>query len=471
MSRPTIYALSTRPGRAAIGVIRVLGSHAHHIYKVLTRSENPVHRRASVRSLYGQKGLLDHALTVFFQSPKTYTGEDLLELHVHGGTAIVEAVLDTIRRTHQPEKGILVRHAENGEFSKRAFLNGRFDLTEIEGIREMIDAETESQRVSALASLNGDNKKLMRTWRERILHNAALLTTIIDFGEEHDLEETETLMTDVEKSVDDLIAEISSYLAKVRSSEVLLKGIKVTLIGPPNAGKLSLLNILANRDLAIVSSIAGTTRDVIDVPLDIAGYKVIVGDTAGIRDLSSADEIEREGIKRAKQKALLGDIALVVLPVNERVPQEVKDHLLQLKPTQIAAVINKVDLEVSLNESHLRDHFAQELMVDPSEIHFVSCLSGNGIEGLRESLVQRFKVTSQSTMSDPVSISSRAQDILENDVLYGLHQFKQWNDASEVLPASECLRQSVEGIGKITGEAIGIEEILGVVFSSFCIGK
>lgn len=470
LHQPTIYALSTRPGRAAIGVIRVLGPNAQHVYHQLTKTKTPpIPKRTSVRRLFGEQGVLDEALTVFFRGPKTYTGEDLLEMHVHGGNAIVTAVLRAILKLHRPENGTEIRMAQQGEFSRRAFMNGRLDLTEVEGIREMIDADTETQRLSALASLTGQNKQMFQKWRNEIVHNVALLTTVIDFGEEHDLEETNQLFATVEANVDALIAEIETYLNKVRKSDILLKGIKVSLLGPPNAGKLSLLNYLANSDTAIVSHIAGTTRDILDVPLDIDGFKVVVGDSAGIRSLLDADVIEQEGIRRAKQRALVGDLVVAVLPVDEPISADIIEQfqLLQKEDRPIVVVLNKADLVEHVDKSA----FAQTLNVPSESLQVVSCITGQGIDLLRESLIHQFKAASMSEKSDPVVISARAQDLLEHDVLYGLQQFKVWKDSEDVVLAEECLRQSVEGIGKITGEAVGVEEILGVVFSSFCIGK
>ncbi|SGZ53852.1 CIC11C00000000034 [Sungouiella intermedia] len=471
--RPTIYALSTKPGRAAISVIRILGTQAQYVYNQLTNTKkSPISQRASVRKLYGSQGMLDEALTLFFKGPNTFTGEDILELHVHGGNAIVKGVLAAIKKLHDEGSQINIRYADHGEFSQRAFLNGRFDLTEVEGIREMIDAETESQRRSALASMTGGNKRILEKWRGDIVNNVALLTTVIDFGEEHDVEETEQLFSDVEKNIDGLISEITGYLQKVKGSEILLKGIKVSLLGPPNAGKLSLLNYLANNDSAIVSEIAGTTRDVLDIPLDIEGYKVVVGDTAGIRPLEDADTIEKEGIKRAKQRALVGDLVLAVLPVDEPISPEIRSHLALIEQAgrPFAVILNKSDL-LDENSDNTVMRFSSELSIPPLSIFLVSCVTEDGMNKLKSGLISQFKTISLSDSSDPVTLSARAQDLLENDVLYGLHQFKIWKDAEDVVLASECLRQSVDGIGRITGQAIGVEEILGVVFSSFCIGK
>lgn len=475
--RPTIFALSTHLARSAIGVIRISGSQAPYIFHKLTNSNNiPNHRVSSLRRLIAPKSgvLLDEALTLFFKGPKSYTGEDLLELHVHGGVAIIKTVLNEIKALHDPTKGIHIRYAENGEFSHRAFLNGRFDLTELEGVREMIDAETESQRVSALSSMTGQNKQIFMEWRQDILNNIALLTTVIDFGEEHDLEEVATLFEQVSVNILAIRDDVNRFLEKVTRSEVLLKGIKLTLLGPPNAGKSSLLNLLANKEAAIVSSIAGTTRDAIDIPMDIGGYKVIIGDTAGVRDIDVTDEIEREGIRRAKQKGLESDVALVVLPMGEEfksVSSQFVNYIKEMKQNgiNIFGILNKEDL-VSDEESKKR--YIKEFgdMIN-SNIFTVSCKTNNGTEELMESLIHLFKTLSLSDNSDPISVSERVKDLLLNDVLYGFDQFESFRNDDDVVLATECLRQSVEGIGKITGETIGVEEILGVVFSSFCIGK
>lgn len=475
---PTIYALSTHGGRSAIGVVRVSGSQSKYIFEKLTRNvaKSPLkHRLSSVRRLYNPEKpsiLLDEALTIFFKSPNTYTGEDLLELHLHGGTAIIQGVLNSIKNLHNPEEGINIRYAENGEFLKRAFVNGRFDLTEIEGIREMIDAETESQRIAALQLMTGGTKITFRTWREEIVKNVALLTTVIDFGEDHDIEEVALLFSTVEANIIKLEQEIETYLTKVSRSEILLKGIKVVLLGPPNAGKSSLLNNLANKDAAIVSDIAGTTRDVIDVPLDINGFKVVIGDTAGIRATAEADTIEVEGIKRAKAKSFGGDCILVVLPLNDAaaVTDSLKEHLQDLQKDgkkDIILVLNKQDLQPQADIGSYADVFK----LPKENIHVVSCTTGFGIEDLTTRLTKDFKSITLSETNDPIIISARSQDLLRNDVLYGFQQFKFWKNQDDVVLASESLRQSVEGIGKITGDSVGVEEILGVVFSSFCIGK
>lgn len=485
--RPTIFALSTKLSRSAIGVVRVSGSQSSYILQKLSKSQVPTPRVASVRRLYDPRSniLLDEALVIYFKSPKSYTGEDLLELHLHGGTAIIQSVLKAIKELHDPSSDIQIRYAENGEFSRRAFINGRFDLTEIEGIREMIDAETETQRIAALSSLTGNTKNLFQTWRDEIINNVALLTTVIDFGEEHDVEEVAELFDKVDGNINKLQQQIEQYLIKVRRSEILVKGVKLILLGPPNAGKSSLLNYLANKDAAIVSDIAGTTRDVIDVPLDISGYKVVVGDTAGIRATDMADSIEREGIRRAKDKSLTGDLVIAVLPVNSTQGyDELFGHIsfLQKEGKEIIVVLNKEDLlteqvthsstaSKSYTAVEVATKYSQQLDIPVENFHVVSCITGYGMADLTNTLVENFKSISLSDSTDPIIVSSRVQDLIENDVLHGLEQFRLWKAQDDVVLATESLKQSVEGIGKISGHAIGVEEILGVVFSKFCIGK
>ncbi|KAK7680097.1 hypothetical protein QCA50_016822 [Cerrena zonata] len=339
----------------------------------------------------------------------------------------------------------------------------------------MIDAETESQRIAALSSLTGKLKDLFSSWREEIVKNVALLTTVIDFGEDHDIEEVAHLFQDVDQNIQRLESEIEEYLKRVQGSEVLLKGIKLILVGPPNAGKSSLLNYIANQDAAIVSDIAGTTRDIIDIPIDINGYKVVVGDTAGIRAPSAADTIEKEGIKRAKQKAIGGDVVLIIIPVSEEETVDYNDLLelvesLKRENKELVVVLNKQDLLTQTEETTISE-LSKKLNLSPEQFKLVSCKTGYGMEELTQQFTNIFKKISLSDSADPIVISERAQDLLKNDVLYGFSQFKIWKENEDVVLASESLRQSVEGIGKITGQAVGVEEILGVVFSSFCIGK
>ncbi|CAI5756341.1 unnamed protein product [Candida verbasci] len=225
-------------------------------------------------------------------------------------------------------------------------MNNKLNLVELEGISDSINAETESQRLASLSSITGKATNEFNKWRQDILNNIALLTIIIDFAEDQELDKNKMLFNSVDTSIRELDKEIRNYLFKVRSSEILLKGIQLVLLGPPNAGKSSILNILANKEAAIVSDIAGTTRDVIDIPLEIQGYKVVLGDTAGIRSLDNADTIEKEGIKRAKAKSLSADFIIVVLDPTNNDVLDLKDHLKELikLDKKLVIVLNKQDL-------------------------------------------------------------------------------------------------------------------------------
>lgn len=482
---PTVYALSTAPAKSAIGVIRITGPASEKIFTNLTGSTKlPKHRLSTVRKIYDFKSdnigneketrtrvLLDECLILFFKSPNSYTGEDLLELHVHGGVAVINKVMNTISKLHSTNTPI--RIAEAGEFSKRAFQNQKFDLTEVEGINTLIQAETEMQRISALSSMKGETHVLFNNWREQILKNIALLTTVIDFGEDHDIDEVNNLFENVNLNIKKLEIEIKNYLLKIKRSQILLDGIKVTLIGPPNAGKSSLLNILANEDKAIVSNIAGTTRDTMDIPLDVNGYKIIVGDTAGIRE--SEDLIEQEGVKRAKKKSLESNINILILPANNLdMTTEFLSHVLKLignKDKECLVIVNKSDLINNELRNNVIEKIQKELNIPQHNIIFISCTKNEGIKNLIENLTSKFKQITVSDKEDPITISARANDILVNDVLYGFEEFYKFRELDDIVMASEGLKLSVKGIGKVTGEDIGVEEILGVVFSKFCIGK
>lgn len=479
-SSPTIYALSTAPGKAAIGVIRISGPASTKIYKQLTRSTKlPQPRKATVRKLYDpisqdKKKLLDEALCLYFKSPHSYTGEDSLELQVHGGRAVISSVMNALSELHTDQMPI--RYAERGEFSQRGFRNGRFDFTEAEGINELVNAETEVQRISALSCMKGDTRKLFHGWRQTILNNVALLTTVIDFGEDHEIEEVNTLFDKVKKNIDELSKQVEHYLEKTKRSQILMDGIKMTLSGPPNAGKSSLLNVLADEDKAIVSSIAGTTRDAIEVPLAINGYKVIVGDTAGLRH--AKNDIEREGIRRARQRSEIADLNLVMIPADleGELDKVFSDHIDSIKnhhKGQLLIIVNKCDLiPTEQSRKALLDKLSSKFGIDSNMFMFISCKTKEGIPELNQLLTNKFqKITWTDRAEDPVTISKRARDILENSVLKGLNDFKEFSKNNDIVLSTESLRFSMDGIGKITGETIGVEEILKTVFSKFCIGK
>ncbi|KAH3670606.1 hypothetical protein OGAPHI_001121 [Ogataea philodendri] len=462
---PTVYALSTYPARSAIAVVRVTGPASSFVHKSLTSKSVPQPRKAALTKLYHprSKVLIDQALVLYFNSPHSYTGEDMLELHLHGGTAVVKCILESIEQLHTPEQPI--RPAEPGEFSRKAFQNGKMDLTQVEGINDLIHAETERQRLSSLASMKGETKQLFHSWRHKILDNYALITTLIDFGEEHDIDEIGELFDRAESDIKQLETEVRTYLDNVKRSQILLDGFKITLTGPPNAGKSSLLNIIANEDRAIVSEIEGTTRDSIEVPLDINGYKVIIGDTAGIRDTDNI--IEKEGIKRAKMKVSEADLNLVLLPCTSlQLEQEMENYLEQCNKDNLIVIFNKSDLLNQRDIGNLVNKFKTDFGI--KETQLISCRTKEGIEQLLSCISQKLETWTQE---DPIYVSKRIQNIIENDLLFGFDEFYSQAHKNDVVLAAEALKISMDGIGKITGEAIGVEEILGSIFANFCIGK
>lgn len=482
-SLPTIYALSTPPGqKSAIAVIRITGSHCKYIYQKLTGlKENLNPRQTILRRIY-RKGnntsriLLDNPLILYFKSPKSFTGEDILELHLHGGKSVTNGVLNTIQSFNDRDSGLEIRHALPGEFSLRAFQNSKFDLTEIEGIKELIDAETESQRRSALSSFMGENKIKFLEWRTRIINNIAQLAAIIDFGDDTEIENINHILNNVEEKIIELEKEIQKFIKKVEKASILQDGIRLALLGTPNTGKSSLINSIVNDDVSIVSNIPGTTRDSVGTTVNINGYKVIICDTAGIRE-QTTDEIELLGIEKAKEKVEQSDICLVLIDPSNR--PLVSDELVKflssskMQNKHIRIVINKADLVNNKSELITLRNTLKEKYGQLAPVNVISCLTKSGVETLIEELTISFKsMSTNSDDSNPTIVSERVKDILINDVLYGIEAFRKNNrNNKDVVIMSESLRYAVDGIGKITGNTVGVEEVLETVFANFCVGK
>jgi len=481
---PTIYALATPPvQKSAIAVIRISGSASGYIYHKLTRRKrDPTPRMMLLRNLYKPneniltQNLLDQALVTLFPGPHSFTGEDSLELYIHGGTAVAQSVLEAIGKLNDRTNNINIRYAEAGEFSKRAFQNQKFDLTEVEGIKDLIDAETESQRNSVLSSFSGSNKKLFENWRSQLVNNEAQLTAIIDFGDDNDIDsDNYKIFSNVESSVRILKRDIDDFVKRVDRAHLLQSGLKLALIGEPNVGKSSLLNTLAKDDVSIVSNIPGTTRDTIDRVMDLEGYKIVFCDTAGIRG-NTEDEIEQIGIERAMLKGGRSDVCVIVVDSSKggitdpKIIELVNSEMFKDKPLLI--VLNKIDLmdseKINIIMDHLQNTFKGRSVVLP-----VSCNTGEGIENLITGLIRIFKdLALVDEQNNSITVSQRIREILHNDVLYGLDSFLMAKKlGNDVVMASEDLKYAIDGIGKITGSHVGVEEVLGVVFSTFCVGK
>ncbi len=456
MPTSTIFALSTPPGRSALAVIRMSGPHVGAVLDAMCSSRPPP-RNAALRRLKDPASgdILDEALVLFFASPKTETGEDMAEFQVHGGKAIVRAVLDTL--SCQPG----CRPAEPGEFAGRAFANGKLDLAQIEGLADLIDAETQGQRQQAIAQATGLQSKRFDAWRDELLRAMGLVEAAIDFSDEADV--SDRAVAQAEQAARHLRADLSAHLDDGHRGEILREGFRVVLAGPPNAGKSSLLNALARRDAAIVSHEPGTTRDVIDVRLDLEGHAVIVSDTAGIRETSSI--VEREGIRRTLQATREADLVLWLSQACAPTPSSASQahHL---------TIATKSDLLPSEKQIHVKQKDTSLSFPVPGEgacaFDFViSAKTGDGLDALISHIAARAR-DAVGNASDPAITRVRHRRELEIAVRQ-LDAFLDQPDSPLELRAEE-LRLAATALSRLTGR-IDAEHVLGEIFSRFCIGK
>jgi tRNA modification GTPase len=434
----TIFALATPPGKGGVAVLRLSGTQAGAALRALSGEDLPAPRHATLRSLRDPQTAegIDRALVLWFPAPASFTGEDVVELHVHGGRAVSAALAEALSRL--PE----CRPAEPGEFSRRAFENGKLDLTEAEAIADLVAAETAAQRRQALRQLDGALGALYEDWRGRLLRALAHLEAEIDFADE-ELPEGMTLA--VRPLLAALIAEIAAHLNDAQRGERLREGAQIAIVGPPNAGKSSLLNLLARREVAIVSAQAGTTRDVIEVHLDLGGWPVTLADTAGMRD--SADEIEQEGVRRAEQRARNADLRIVVLDATSpQTPAMLHDLMV---PGDIV-VLNKIDL------------VAKNPLINGLPL---SVRNGTGIAELLALVQQRV-----AEMLDGAGVPltrQRHRQALE-ECLTALKRAQAQTGLPELL--TEDVRLAARALGRITGR-VDVEDMLDIIFREFCIGK
>lgn len=439
----TIYALASGAGRAGIAVLRLSGPAADAALSALSSDAPlPSPRRATrVRLRDPRTGApLDDGLALRFPGPASYTGEDVVELHIHGGSAVVAAVFEALGRL--PD----LRMAEPGEFTRRAVLAGKMDLTAAEGLIDLIDAETEAQRKQALRQADGALGTLYDDWRDRLIPALAHLEAAIDFPDE-DL--PENLALKIEPVLESLKAEMTAHLDDNRRGERLRQGVQVAIVGPPNAGKSSLLNALAQRDAAIVSATAGTTRDVIEVRLDLGGFPVLAADTAGLRE--ARDEIEAEGIRRARRWAGAADLKIAVFAVDDPAAAREAEDVVD---ADTVVVLNKVDLG------------EPDWTPPPALGCFpVSVATGQGIDALVAGLTAA--VAERASVGAAPLMTRARHRAAVTDCAEALDRA-----AAAPLPelAAEDLRLAVRALGRITG-AVDVEDLLDVIFRDFCIGK
>jgi tRNA modification GTPase len=421
----TIYAPSTLVGRSGVTVLRLSGpASGAALAALLGGAALPPPRRASLRKLVAQDGApLDRALVLWFPAPASFTGEDMAELHLHGGRAVAQAALAALSAAPG------LRLAEPGEFARRAFDSGRLDLTEVEGIADLVAAETEAQRRQALRQMEGGLGALVEGWRGRLIGIQAEIEALIDFPEEG-------LPPELERRL-------------VRGIDALRAGYSVAILGAPNVGKSSLLNWLAKRDAAIVSTVAGTTRDVIEVDLDLGGYPVALADTAGLRD--SSDPVEGEGIRRAKARAAAADLKLVLFDASAP-PDRAS---LALLDERSLAVANKCDLARQAAHPEL-----------PASALPVSIATGAGLDRLLAVLEERVRDGLAPAEGAPALTRARHREALEACVEELTQALGQ--DAPEL--RAENLRLAARALGRVGGR-VEVEEVLDRLFREFCIGK
>ena len=442
----TIYALSTGPGISGVAIVRVSGIEVKKIIQLLTNKPLPHARVATLRKInkINTSELIDEAIILWFPGPESYTGEDMAEFHIHGSRAVIDALHHSISEVEN------CRLAEPGEFTKLAFQNGKINLLKAESIADLISAETEIQRQQAIKIMNGKSANKFNELREKLLKILSHVEAKIDFPDE-DL--PEDILKNIKKISNQVILSIKKILDDQKVGERIREGFKIAIIGPTNAGKSSLLNHLSNRDVAIVSEIAGTTRDVIETHLNIDGYPVIVSDTAGIRE--SKNEIEKKGIKLALNTADNADLKLIVIDAKN---PDFKGVLRELMDENAVLVINKSDLL----ENNL------DMEIKKYDHVLISVKNGHNLNDLILKIKNKLK--DKFISSEDIMITrERHRQHLEQSLDY-LKKFEEKNTVKDFDKAAEDLRLATRHLGMIVGK-VDVEEVLGSIFIDFCIGK
>ena len=434
----TIFALASGAGRAGVAVIRISGPRAGAGLEALTGRDLPPPRQAVRRALSSADGQpLDEALALWFPAPASFTGEDVAELHVHGGQAVIAAVSEALIH-----KGF--RLAEPGEFSRRAFENGKLDLTAAEGIADLVDAETEGQRRQALRQMQGGLAQLYDGWRGRLLTALALLDAEIDFPDEDLPDGVASRATPIIAALAD---DMAAHLADSARGERVRDGYRIAIVGPPNAGKSSLLNALARREAAIVSDVPGTTRDIVEVRLVLAGFPVWIADTAGLRE--ARDAIESEGVKRALARAEAADLRIGVAEAGSAIDP------------RLSAALRDGDMLVRSKA----DMVVSEGAVRLPNVYAVSVVTGVGLAALETALTAR---VARDLAQDEAPALTRARHRATVQEAEGALRRADPSRGAEL--AAEDVRLAARAIGRLTGR-IDVEDVLGAIFASFCIGK
>jgi tRNA modification GTPase len=442
----TIYSLSSGPGISGIAIIRVSGQETSKVLGLLTNKSLPKPRVATLRKIkkINSSELIDEGIILWFPGPESYTGEDMAEIQVHGSKAVIDAIHSSISTVES------CRLAEPGEFTKLAFQNGKINLLKAESIADLISAETEIQRKQAIKIMNGKSADQFNFLREKLLKILSHVEAKIDFPDE-DL--PNDILKEIKQSSDEVLINIKKILDDQKVGERIREGFKIAILGPTNAGKSSLLNHLSNRDVAIVSEIAGTTRDVIETHLNIDGYPVIVSDTAGIRE--SKNEIEKKGIRLSLNRAEEADLKLVVVDAKNL---DFTDILKGLLDQDAILVINKSDL--------LKRDIDPEIKILNHVL--ISIKENSNIDELILKIKNNLK--NKFITSDDILITRERHRQHLEQCLEHLKNFNKKNEAQDFDKAAEDLRLATRHLGMIVGK-VDVEEILGSIFNDFCIGK
>jgi tRNA modification GTPase len=447
--RDTIFALSSGRPPAAIAVMRISGPRARTALEQLS-GRVPEPRRASLARLRDPANgdVIDEALALWFPAPNSETGEDMAELHVHGGRAVIAAVLAALAKLAG------LRPAEAGEFTRRAFENGRMDLPAVEGLADLVAAETEAQRRQAYQHLKGLLGERAESWRQRLIEALALVEAGIDFSDEEDV--PKDMMARSLALIRPLAEEIKK--AGAGQGERLREGLRVAIAGPPNAGKSTLFNRLARREAAIVSPFPGTTRDVLELHLDLGGYPVTMLDTAGIRE--TTDPVEREGVRRASERAADADLVLWVVDATQAPSHQLPTH--GATPSATWLLVNKIDLVSDAERRRIESEF------DKTEsVNLISSTTGVGVDELVSSIAA---FADRFFTPEPALVARERQRAHLKETVIALGEAERAAEAGHEEIMAEQLRLAGRALGKLLGR-VDVEDVLDVIFRDFCIGK
>ena len=439
-----IYALSSGRGPSGIAIIRLSGKDTLKIAQLISKEKNIKSREVNLLKFYdpSTNNLIDEGLLLFFQSPNSYTGDDLAEFHIHGSNAVISLFLDVL------SKQANCRMAEPGEFTKIAFQNNKIDLLEAESIGDLIHSETELQRQQALRFIQGNASNYYNSLRDKLIKSLAYIEAKIDFAED---DIPDTVLKDVHTAIEEIYKEIKKTLEDQRVGEKIREGFKVSIIGEVNAGKSSLLNLLSKRDVAIVSDEKGTTRDIIEVYLNLDGYPVILADTAGIRE--SENNIEKKGIELAINRSKESDLNLIIIDNSSK---QVDKKILDLINQDSIVVLNKSDLS-SDNSGEYKNNGI-----------LISVKNNKNIDKLIDLIKDKLSKKIIDTKNILVSRERHRNKL--NLCLLELEKFLEKKQSKEIELAAEDLRMATRHLGAIIGK-VDVEEILGSIFKDFCIGK